>query len=273
MTCWTAPLEVEPVLQQLHQGIAGPPTPARRMYVWGCQREATRRSGQQALAGCAAPALPPDAPPNAMLHAGNVPAALGEGHPGKEHSAAPLEGACERATSGHVHTTWARRLLLSSAFAWAFSLNDVPAGEQPSACSPVGWHRHAHLNRPLPAAALQVLVDAAAYLPTHPLNLTETPADAVDISFYKVRQIAFNLVLLCLGTLNFWRCSPDRACAVLTAALPAYHPCPMCSCLGIPRALGPWWPAGRTFERPGKDAGCDSPMLCHSAMELPVIVV
>ncbi|KAL4427707.1 hypothetical protein ABPG75_001796 [Micractinium tetrahymenae] len=32
----------------------------------------------------------------------------------------------------------------------------------------------------------KVLIDAAAFLPTHPLNLTETPADAVCISFYKL---------------------------------------------------------------------------------------
>lgn len=32
----------------------------------------------------------------------------------------------------------------------------------------------------------KVLLDAAAYVPTHPLNLTETPADFVAISFYKI---------------------------------------------------------------------------------------
>ena len=32
----------------------------------------------------------------------------------------------------------------------------------------------------------RVLLDAAAFLPAHPLNLTETPADFVVASFYKV---------------------------------------------------------------------------------------
>lgn len=31
-----------------------------------------------------------------------------------------------------------------------------------------------------------VLLDAAAYVPIHPLNLTETPADFVTLSLYKV---------------------------------------------------------------------------------------
>jgi molybdenum cofactor sulfurtransferase len=30
-----------------------------------------------------------------------------------------------------------------------------------------------------------VLLDAAAFVPTQPLDLAETPADFVDLSFYK----------------------------------------------------------------------------------------
>ncbi len=55
-----------------------------------------------------------------------------------------------------------------------------------------------------------MLVDAAAYLPTHPLNLTETPADAVDISFYKVREI----VVFSSRGRKFWRCSRGTEAAL-----------------------------------------------------------
>lgn len=37
-----------------------------------------------------------------------------------------------------------------------------------------------------PARRWKVLLDAAAFLPSHPLNLTETPADFVAMSFYKL---------------------------------------------------------------------------------------
>ena len=45
---------------------------------------------------------------------------------------------------------------------------------------PLGWVRSAQ------ARGYRVLLDAAAYLPTSRLSLTETPADFVAISFYKI---------------------------------------------------------------------------------------
>lgn len=49
---------------------------------------------------------------------------------------------------------------------------------------PLDWVRRVHA-RSTPSHRWLVLLDAAAYAPTQPLDLSATPADFVDLSFYK----------------------------------------------------------------------------------------
>jgi selenocysteine lyase/cysteine desulfurase len=50
------------------------------------------------------------------------------------------------------------------------------------------WREHAHGVQALSTAThkWKVLLDAAAFVPTRPLDLTATPADFVTVSFYKM---------------------------------------------------------------------------------------
>ncbi len=65
-----------------------------------------------------------------------------------------------------------------------------------------GWHALAACATTVLPTVLQVLLDAAAFVPTHKLNLTETPADFVDLSFYKLFGYPTGIGALILRTEN-----------------------------------------------------------------------
>lgn len=79
------------------------------------------------------------------------------------------------ATFGTAHSAWPRLGQDDALTAWPW-LPPMPRAAAPAFAT----------------YAVQVLLDAAAFVPTHRLNLTETPADFVDLSFcgfcYRVRE-------------------------------------------------------------------------------------
>ncbi|GAB4818580.1 hypothetical protein N2152v2_005626 [Parachlorella kessleri] len=84
----------------------------------------------------------------------------------------------------------------------AYSLFGYPAYDNYAGVMyPLSWVKEVQA-RSNKTHVWKVLLDAAAYVPTHKLNLTETPADFVDLSFYKLFGYPTGIGALILRTEN-----------------------------------------------------------------------
>lgn len=100
----------------------------------------------------------------------------------------------------------------------------------------------------------KVLLDAAAFLPCHPLNLTDTPANFVAISFYKARGLGTGCACAVGPAVHGAVCrhlSARRSCcphsiaaqqrlATTGCTMPLFPPALHVQLFGYPTGVGAW---------------------------------